>query len=102
MSDHYEKTVYFVESVDFLNCLKMDKLIEIPRASLPELRDLFLVDWPKYVTANYTLDNYINWMEKDSSLQDFQILSSNGLWRDNGTFVVIVRIFIVKMFKLCI
>lgn len=80
----------------------MEKLIEIPRASLPELKDLFLVDWPKYVTANYTLDNYINWMEKDSSLKDFQILSLNGLWRENGTFVVIVRIFIVKMFKHCI
>ena len=75
--------------------LKMDELIEIPRASLPELKDLFLVDWPTYVTANYTLDNYINWMEKDASVQDYQILSLNGSWRDNGTFVVIVRIFIV-------
>lgn len=77
----------------------MDELIKIPRASLPELKDLFLVDWPKYVTANYTLDNYINWMEKDSSVQDYQIMSLNGSWRDNGTFVVIVRIFIVQIFK---
>lgn len=78
----------------------MDELIKIPRASLPELKDLFLVDWPKYVTANYTLDNYINWMEKDSSVQDYQIMSLNGTWRDNGTFVVIVRILIVQILKL--
>lgn len=77
----------------------MDELIEIPRASLLELKDLFLVEWPKYVTANYTLDNYINWIKKDTEVQDYQIFSLNESWRDNGTFIIIVRKFIIKFVR---
>lgn len=66
-----------------------DKLVQIPRSDLPQLRDLFLLDWPKHIIEHGLVDNYIRWFEQDPHYGDVTIYSLNGDWSD-GTFAVIV------------
>lgn len=68
----------------------MDQLEEIRLELVPALRDLFLVDWPRYISAYYTIDNYINWMW----LGDVQFFCLNGDWKKNGTFIIKVSCII--------
>lgn len=69
-----------------------DKLIIIPIQKLPELRRIFLQDWPKHIIGHDLINNYISWYEKDSNYSDAKIYSLNGDWRD-GTFLIIVSFF---------
>lgn len=66
-----------------------EKLIDIPKEAWCKLRDLYLKDWPNNVMAYYTLDNYIKWIEMDSTIDNLLVYSLNGDWSD-GTFVLIV------------
>jgi hypothetical protein len=67
----------------------MDQLIEIPKDSLVQLRDLFKKDWPKNHVGFYTVDNYIRWLQKEGEIKNLKIYSLNGDWSD-GTFLVVV------------
>lgn len=66
-----------------------DKICEISPSDWPELRDIYLPDWPKNIYAYNLLDNYLNWIKRDPKIKNLKIYSLNGDWRD-GTFVVIV------------
>lgn len=74
----------------FSKMVQMDSLIEINRSDLSQLRDLYLVDWPENILGYYTVDNFIRWFEKESTIKNLIVYSLNGDWTD-GTFVAIVR-----------
>lgn len=69
----------------------LDKLVEIPVADWPALRDLYKEDWPRNHVGYYTLDNFIRWVNLDPNIKHLKVLSLNGDWSD-GTFVIIVSI----------
>lgn len=70
----------------------MNSLENIPLEQLPQLRDLYKVNWPENIVGFHFLDNYIKWFAKNpSDMEHIQIFSYNGTWNENGTFVVIVR-----------
>lgn len=68
----------------------LDKLVEIPVADWPALRDLYKEDWPRNHVGYYTLDNFIRWVNLDPNIKHLKVLSLNGDWSD-GTFVIIDR-----------
>ncbi|XP_038106884.1 uncharacterized protein LOC119766421 [Culex quinquefasciatus] len=68
-----------------------DVLQPIIRESWEELRDLFKFEWPKHELAYNTIQNYIDWDEKDSKIKDLEILSLNGNWRQTGAYLVLDR-----------
>lgn len=67
-----------------------DKICEIPTDKWPELRDLFLPDWPRNIYAYNLLENYIRWLGKDPNIKNLKIYALNDDWSD-GTFVVVDR-----------
>lgn len=69
--------------------MSTDKLIEIPSYQWINLRDLYLKNWPENLLGYYTIDNYIRWIEKLTTIEQLFIYSLNGDWSD-GTFAVIV------------
>lgn len=69
---------------------EVDKLVEINRVDLSQLRDLYLVNWPVNLLGYYTVDNFIRWIEKDLTIKNLIFYSLNGDWSD-GTFVAIVN-----------
>lgn len=71
-----------------------DKLVEVPQYSLIKLRNMFKANWPKNITAYYLIENYMEWLEKVNNMKNLKIYSLNGDWRKDGTFVIIVSIFI--------
>lgn len=76
-----------------------DVLQPIIRESWEELRDLFKFEWPKHELAYNTIQNYIDWDEKDSKIKDLEILSLNGNWRQTGAYLVLVsRIVLLVLF----
>jgi sRNA-binding regulator protein Hfq len=70
--------------------MMQDKIFEIPPTDWPELRDIYLPEWPKNIYAYNLLDNYLNWIKRDPKIKNLKVYSLNGDWRD-GTFVVIDR-----------
>lgn len=74
-----------------------DKLVEIPQYSLIKLRNLFKANWPAHISAYYLIDNYMTWLERVNNIKNLKILSLNGEWRKDGTFVIIVS----KIFTPC-
>lgn len=67
-----------------------DNLVEINRSELPQLRDLYLIDWPENMQGYYTVDNFIRWFEKKPIIKNLVLYCLNGDWSD-GTFVAIVN-----------
>ncbi|XP_034667480.1 uncharacterized protein LOC117900992 [Drosophila subobscura] len=68
---------------------KMDSLVEIPRGDWIKLRDLYDKQDPSshgYMCIN----NYINWVKKEPELP-IRILSLNGDWQKEGTFLISVE-----------
>ncbi|XP_058818038.1 glycine-N-acyltransferase-like protein 3 [Topomyia yanbarensis] len=64
-------------------------LVEIPSENWPELRNLYRNNWPEHVYAYGIVNNYIRWKSSDHSDHlGVKILSLNGRWRENGTFLL--------------
>lgn len=70
--------------------VEADNLVEINRSDLPKLRDLYLINWPENMEGYYTVDNFIRWLEKKSTIKHLTFYCLNGDWSD-GTFVAIVK-----------
>ncbi|XP_052896513.1 uncharacterized protein LOC128303563 [Anopheles moucheti] len=68
-----------------------DQLCIIPPNEWNELRDLYCENWPEHHMAYTTIDNYIRWYEKDSSIKHLTIYCLNGSWRIDGTYLVVDR-----------
>ncbi|KAL9707059.1 hypothetical protein quinque_010577 [Culex quinquefasciatus] len=68
-----------------------DKLVPIPCEHWPELRDLYRAEWPKHEVAFNTIQNYINWVKIDPRIRNLEVVSLNGSWRQNGTYLVLDR-----------
>ncbi len=64
-------------------------LLEINRVKLPQLRELYRVEWPKYVSSFLTIDTCIRWFSKNPRLKDVKVFCLNGRI-DDGTFIMIV------------
>lgn len=73
-----------------------DHLVEIPMTVLPELRDLFLKEWPNHIIGYDLVNNYIRWYEQDPNYADAKFYSLNGDWTD-GTFIILVSTFCVEL-----
>lgn len=69
-----------------------NNLIELPIVDWHALRDMYLKDWPDYNTEYNALNNAIRVMETDKERygNEFQILTLNGEWKNDGTFLLIV------------
>ncbi|GAB0088876.1 uncharacterized protein DMENIID0001_033400 [Sergentomyia squamirostris] len=66
----------------------MDRLVPIPREDLPALRNLYKVNWPKYLVVYKTINQFILWLETDPKIDNLFIWSLNGLWQSNGTVII--------------
>lgn len=69
-----------------------DKLTEIARNDLFQLRILYSPDESKNYTSFTAIDTYIRWFEQDPNVKHIKFFSLNGDFSD-GTFVVTVRAF---------
>ncbi|XP_065083790.1 uncharacterized protein LOC135705865 [Ochlerotatus camptorhynchus] len=68
-----------------------DILVPIARPDWPALRVLFETsDLETEIPCN-TIQNYIDWTERDPKIRHLEILSLNDSWRQNGTFIVLDR-----------
>ncbi|BFF95889.1 uncharacterized protein DMAD_13196 [Drosophila madeirensis] len=68
--------------------VEMDSLVEIPRGDWIKLRDLYNkrdTDPHGYMCIN----NFINWVQQEPELP-VRVLSLNGDWQQEGTFVIAV------------
>ncbi|EAT46594.1 AAEL002242-PA [Aedes aegypti] len=64
------------------------KLVPIPRADWPQLRDLFKGnDLANEIPSN-AIQNYIEWTSIDPKIRHLEILSLNDSWQQNGTFII--------------
>lgn len=70
-----------------------DELVEIPPVEWIELRELFSHNWPENHVAWQTINNFVNWFRTDPDIKHLKILSLNGTWRSDGTYIVIVSCF---------
>lgn len=66
-----------------------DRLVKIPATCWNELRDLYQFD---HHIAFHIVNNYIIWYQKDQNIKDLEILSLNGEWKSDGTFLIVVSI----------
>lgn len=66
-----------------------EKLKEVEKEDLPKLKQMYLLDWPKYSLGHGILHNYEQWYEKDPSYSDGKVYCLNGDCSD-GTLIVIV------------
>lgn len=80
-----------------------NQLVEIALKDWKELRDLFLVNWPHHILGYSIVNNYIEWTEKSEGRQiaNLKVLSVDGDWRRDGTFIVIVssRFIVIVLLK---
>lgn len=74
--------------------VEADKLVEIMRSELPQLRNLYQVNWPENMLGYYTVDNFIRWFEQKSKIKNLVLYSLNGDFTD-GTFVAIVKLIFI-------
>lgn len=68
-----------------------DRLCIIPPSEWTELRDLYRLNWPEHHVAYATVDNFIRWYEKDSGIKNLTIYCLNDSWREDGTYLIVVR-----------
>lgn len=68
-----------------------DRLVEIPRADWPTLRDLYRHEWPRHFLVVQTIDTFIRWTEQQPTIDDLHIFSLNGDWSD-GTCLAVVSV----------
>ncbi|EDW29266.1 GL18506 [Drosophila persimilis] len=66
----------------------MDSLVEIPRGDWIKLRDLY-ADRDTDPHGYMCINNYINWVQKEPELP-VRVLSLNGEWKQEGTFLIAV------------
>lgn len=70
--------------------MEADKLVEIPPKDWIELRDIFLLNWPENHVAWHTINNFVNWFRMKPDIKDLKVYSLNGLWRNDGTYAIVV------------
>lgn len=78
--------------------MRGDRLIEVPRADLQRLRDLYLPDWPLHIAGYSVVETCVRWIRQhgaERASRWFEIYSLNGDWSD-GTFVCVVSFRFVK------
>ncbi|XP_055550860.1 glycine-N-acyltransferase-like protein 3 [Wyeomyia smithii] len=64
-------------------------LLEVPSEDWMELCQLYRKNWPEHLFAYGIVSNYIRWMQSALGNEiSVKILSLNGTWRENGTFVL--------------
>lgn len=66
------------------------RLVVILHKELPQLRDLFLQEWPKHVLAYQTIHFFVRLYEKNPNYMDALIFSLDDDWID-GTYVILVK-----------
>ncbi|XP_029726916.2 uncharacterized protein LOC109421194 [Aedes albopictus] len=71
--------------------MSLGKLIPIPCAEWPLLRDLFRHGWPENEVPFNAVQNYIDWIGIDPNIRHLQVLGLGDSWRGNGTFIVLDR-----------
>lgn len=69
-------------------------LEEISAENFAALRDKYSVDWPKHIAAFTLLHTFSKRNEKqsidDKKNENVKVLSLNGDWQSDGTFIAIV------------
>lgn len=73
-----------------------DNLIELAVADWVALRDMYLKDWPEHNTEYNALNNAIRLVGMDAERyrSEFQVLTLNGEWSSDATFILIVSAFL--------
>lgn len=70
-------------------------LEEISAENFAALRDKFSVNWPKHIAAFTLMHTFTKRHEKQSSddknNKNVKVLSLNGDWQSDGTFIAIVN-----------
>lgn len=68
-----------------------NQLVKIKSEHWIQLKNLYLPETPQTILGLSTIINYIEWIERDPSIENLTFYSLNGDWSD-GTFVVVVCI----------
>lgn len=68
-----------------------DKLVAIESEHWAALRDIYSADNPHTIYSHCTVENYIQWREKEPHAVDWTFYSLNGEWGD-GTYALVVSI----------
>lgn len=68
-----------------LEMSESDRLVAIPKAEWPQLRDSYRPDWPQHFTGYQTIDTFIRLTDQRPGWE-MEIFSLNGDWSD-GLFV---------------
>lgn len=74
-----------------------DHLVEINPENWPILKNIYSPGGKKSYITYTTIDNYIQWQQKDSQLKHVKFFCLNSDFSD-GTFIVTVNILIVSRF----
>lgn len=78
--------------------MENNRLIAIPSAEWPRLRDLYRLDWPANLTAFYTLDTFRRW-STETRVPNLIVYSLDGDWTRDGTFVCVVSGLYIVLFE---
>lgn len=75
--------------------MSKNSLEEISAENFAALRDKFSVNWPKHIAAFTLMHTFTKRHEKQSSddknNKNVKVLSLNGDWQSDGTFIAIVN-----------
>ncbi|XP_058447483.1 uncharacterized protein LOC131427917 [Malaya genurostris] len=69
--------------------MSCDKLVNLSIFDLEELESVLRRYGDRFEIWYRTVQNYLNWLRVDPDIVDLQIISLNGNWRNDGTFVII-------------
>lgn len=68
----------------------MESLENISVENLPDLRDIYKIDWPLHIATHSTLQVFIDRFAKFPEwIKKVQFLSLNDVWRSSGAFIMV-------------
>lgn len=66
----------------------MNNLCEISCENWPELRDLYKINWPRFISSYSLIDTFIDWKAKGCQDVSYKIFSCDEKWREHGTYFI--------------
>ncbi len=64
-------------------------MVEISVDDAKRLMEIYRKDWPKFINGYHALDTFVRWRNKGANIK---VLSLNGKWEEDGTFIITVRL----------
>lgn len=73
----------------------MNKLFEVNCEHWKDLRNLYKVNWPRFISSYSVIDTFIEWTTASDTQNDLvKFYSFDEKWRNHGTYIAVVRRFL--------